>query len=414
MLSNVDLWNALKQLYPNFRNHTAQWTKDTFTEKGFEALKRSDVGAINEYYLLSLRVLLNRVDYSNAKDLFDNIDFGEAFSSPYGGYLQRIAVNSVKPVNPAWKGLENGQTLDPFVVRRGTMQERFFPQNFDYQSLITIPDESLYKNMFISEYGVSEVYSGFMQALENGWILQKYTNKMECLNAYLNSTEYPLKATQYIDIPVAAETPTADELKYMWVQIQNNLTAMLNNPQSGAYNSLGFESTQNRDSLRFLLKQGYKTLFNTEVLVSAFNPEYLGINLPIAEVPNFGGLKPFKEAAYTTPLYEVYDSLGTVIGYSETEGATTATIDFDAVYWQDPNEDIIGIIADRALIFESTQNGYQVEPIRNPRGLYTNFWASSPNNFVGVDPLYNCLVLRKSTPVSEYATSRTNTAYVNV
>jgi len=404
MISNVDLWNLIREEYPNFASHTAKGTSDLFTARGFEALQRSDIGTLNEFFQLSLRVILNRVDFSNAKDILNEVDFGESFATPYGGYLQRIAVNSVLPVSPAYKGLANGSDPSPFVVKKGELTERFFEQNFDYQALLTIPDESLYKNMFVSEYGMSEVYSGFMQGLANAWTLQKYANKMEAINAYLNSIKYPIKTTQYINVGVAGITPTDTELVDMWTKIKTMISAMVNAPQSGAFNALGYKSTQDRGSLRILMRQGYKPLFEAYVLSGAFHPDYLGLDMPIAEVPNFGGLTPYANVGLTTPLYPVYDSLGTIIGYNTTQGATTVTVEIDDVHWKDPNEDIIAIIADRALVFESTQNGYQVEPIRNPRGLYTNFWASSPNNFVGVDPLYNCLIVRKATEVAETQT----------
>ena len=41
------------------------------------------------------------------------------------------------------------------------------------------------------------------------------------------------------------------------------------------------------------------------------------------------------------------------------------------------------------------QNGYEVTPIYNPRGLYTNYWANRPNNGINWDPLYNMVVFRK-------------------
>lgn len=412
MISNIDLWNFLKQKYPNFASQTAKWTKDTFTEKGFEALQRSDLGSVNEFFNLSIRAILNRVEFSNAKDPLDEGDFGESFGTPYGGYLQRIAVNSVKPVSPAFKNLENFTSPDPFVVRKGSVSERFFEQNFDYQSLITIPDDALYKNMFVSEYGISEFVAGLMQGLNNGWILQKYVNKLEALNAYLNSIKYPLKDTQNIYCSVAGTTPTPEELVDIWVKISQNVSALVNAPQTDGFNSFGFASTQNRDSLRILMKQGYKSLFNAYVMTGAYNPEYLALDLPIIEVPNFGGLVPYADSAYTTRAYPVYDTLGTVIGYSQTENSTTVTISFDDVFYSDPNEDVIAIVADRALLFESTQNGYEVEPIRNPRGRYNNYWASAPNNFVGVDPIYNALIFRAGTPTSEttYTQSRTGVA----
>lgn len=70
------------------------------------------------------------------------------------------------------------------------------------------------KTIFISEYGMSEYIAGILQGMENGWIVQKYENKLEALNAALNSTTYPLANTQVFNLEYAnPDAPTAEELR---------------------------------------------------------------------------------------------------------------------------------------------------------------------------------------------------------
>ena len=57
---------------------------------------------------------------------------------------------------------------------------------------------------------------------------------------------------------------------------------------------------------------------------------------------------------------------------------------------------MIAIIADKGWLFESIQNPYRVEPIRNPAGLYQNYWASAPNNAILVDALYNVVAVKRA------------------
>ena len=66
------------------------------------------------------------------------------------------------------------------------------------------------------------------------------------------------------------------------------------------------------------------------------------------------------------------------------------------VYWDDPNKDVYAILADKGLVFQMRQNPYEVKPIYNPRGLYTNYWASSPNNGIFVDHYYNMVVFKNT------------------
>ena len=74
------------------------------------------------------------------------------------------------------------------------------------------------------------------------------------------------------------------------------------------------------------------------------------------------------------------------------DGSGTDYYTEDVVYL-DPNSSVMAVIADKGAVFTSRQNGYTVEPQRNARGLYTNYFASSPNNTVAYDPLYNFVVI---------------------
>lgn len=399
-ISNLDLWNLIRQKYPNFANHTAKGTKETFTKEGFEALQRTDVTAINDFYELSMRVFLQVVDISQAKDPFDISDVGENYSNAYGGIIQRLSIPSVKPVSPGYRGLKNGDSVDPYVVYKSEAQERFFKVNFDYQSLITIPDVEMYKNMFISEFGMSEAFAGWLKGLENGYVLQKYVNKLEVLNTMINSTKYALQDSQKVDVTIS-ETPTSDELVNLWLSFKNVISAMEAAPQTSAFNAYKFASTQDTGRLRLVIRQGFKNALSSKVLASAFNPNQIGLNenIKIVEVANFGGLVPYTDESKGTQLYPVYDKLGHQVGYDTEQNkvidsGTAPMYTEEQVYFDDPNADVIAVLMDKGALFTSTQNAYSVRPIINPRGLYTNYWASAPGNTIAGDPLYNFVVFK--------------------
>lgn len=394
-LTNINIWNSLRDKFPTFRNHTSKGTADLFTERGYEALKNSDISAIDEFYGLTLRVYLQFVNVQDAKDPFSDKGFGESYDVPFGAILQRMSVDTVKPVSPAYKGLKDGDAPNPFVVRKAPVKERFFRQNFDYQSLITVPDDFVMKSIFINEYGMDDFMTGVMRSLENGWKVQNYLNKLEALNAYINSSNYPLQATQLYNVQQAGNVMTADELKAFVIATKNAVEGMQIGAQTDAFNSYKFKTTQDKGRLKMLIRAGYSTLLSTEVLASTFHDDRLALDIDYIVVENFGGLQPYQEAAFTTPLYPVFDDLGVVIGYNTVAGSSDVTVTEDKVFWKDPNADVVAMIADKGLLFEGKQNPYQVEPIRNPRGRYTNMWASSPNNTVAVDPIYNAVVFKK-------------------
>lgn len=450
-LTNLQLWNYLRDKYPTFKSNTAEGTKDLFTSAGFEQLQQFNGQALNDFFGLSLRVFLQKITVADVKDLLEGQGFGESYSTPYGGYVQRIAVSSIKPVTPAFKGLQDGDSPDPFVVRKPESGEQFYKQNFDYQSMITIPDMGLYKNMFIQENGMSEYMSAIMKALANGYKLQVYNNKLEALNAAINSATYALQATQEFETadPIAditavnsGDKSVAYASKYInFVNLVNNIVdGMVYTPATGAFNKAGFETVQDISRLKLLTRPA---LANGLKTISKLNDaKEMSLNIDVVKLPDFGGLTPTLTASETYAAGTVYVSNDSTPTYTEfkalTAVASTATIAatltgvvrteindnfgvkvadayylndvvtvgqtaYDTIYVPvsqtrnvDPNEDILAVIADKGLVFENVQNPYNVEPIRNPRGLYTNFWCSSVNNGIVVDNYKNFVVIRKA------------------
>lgn len=393
-VTNLDLANMVLKIYPSFKSHTASVTEKTFTEAGFEKMQNYDPTFKNDFFELSMRVWLNVVNISHSKDILAERDFGEYFDQPWGGIIQRMAVDSIKPISPAYKNLKNGDSPDPFVVRKPTTNERFFRQNFDYASLVTIPDDFQMKQIFISEYGMSEYMAGIMEGLQNGYTTQVYLNKLAALNSAINSTVTPLLPTQSVNVSISTD-PTDEELKAFLLSVMNVITAMTEmGPQTGAFNAGGFVSTQDKSRLRLLVRGGFKNELKVKTLLGAFNPDMLNTGVEIIPVPNFGGITYTDSTG--TALYPVYDSLGTQIGWNTVEDADVVTVTNSEAVAVDPNADVFAVLADKGVIFECRQNGYEVEPIRNPRGRYTNMWASSPNNTIAYDSLYNMVVFRKA------------------
>lgn len=416
-MSNATFWNMARAKNPQFASHTAKGTADLFSEKGFEALKLNDLGAINEFFEISLRIAFQKVDIANARNPLASVGLVEVYDTPNGGFTQRIAINSIKPVSPAFKGLEDYGTVDPFIVRKPTDSERFFGQNFDYQSFITIQDFQV-KQIFISEYGMGEFISGILQGLANGYVLQEYVNTKEAINTAINSTTYALKDTQKLEVASWTDNTPADaDLKSLVLTLKDLATAMRTQAQTGMYNAMGFETYVDPSDYVVLMRAGIKNRIQLQLEIGAFNPETLTIPFDTVEISDFGGLVPYDSS---TKLQPVYDQLGVVVGYIDalatingyatkrasdgewivniTVGGSTADTTIvhpENVTWTDENSEVLAVVAQKGLVFENKQNPYVVTPIYNPRGLYTNYWASSPNNSINVDPNYNMIVVQK-------------------
>ena len=455
-LTNLQLWNYLRDKYPSFKQITAEGTKDLFTSRGFEQLQQVNPQALNDYFGLSLRVFLQKITVAKVRDVLGSQDFGEKYETPFGGYIQRVAVSTTLGMTPGYKGLQDGDSPDPFIVNKGEQSEQFFQQNFDFQSLITMPDMGLYKNMFIQERGMSEFFAAKMQGMNNGYVLQVSVNKREAINAYLNSQTYPLQDAQEVETPdpiadiiaiTDADKSVAYAAKYInFVNFVNNIVdSMVFTDATGAYNKANFETTQDISRLKLLCRP---TLANGLKSIAKLNSaEDMSLNIDIVKTPDFGGITPTLTASETyaagtvylandsTPTYDefkaltasaatatiaasltgvvrtsIYDKLGRKVadayylaGGVASTGSGNDVTSYTTIYVPkkytrtfDPNEDVIAIIADKGMVFENIQNPYTVEPIRNPRGLYTNYWASSPNNGIVVDNYANVVVIRKA------------------
>ena len=62
----------------------------------------------------------------------------------------------------------------------------------------------------------------------------------------------------------------------------------------------------------------------------------------------------------------------------------------------DPNANVLAVIADRRLIREYITNPYTLRNIVNPRGLYMNTFADAVDNAIVVDPTKNLVVVRNA------------------
>lgn len=397
IMSNEQLWNYLREVNPSFKNHTSIATTDLFTEKGYEQLKREDLSAIDEFFQLSLRVAFQKVDVSAARNPLENSSLVEVYDTPNGGYVQRIAVDSIKPVSPAYINLQDGDGPDPFAVRKPSSHERFFPQNFDYQSFISI-QEVMVKRIFLEEYGMSAYIAGIMQGLENGYTIQRYENILECLNTAINSTNSPLKDSQQVQI--ANWTGSDANLKDFILLVKDLATAMEVSPQTDAFNANSFATSVRARDHVLLVRAGLKNKIEVELEVGAFNPDRLALPFEVKEVENFGGIYYTGISAEDpdTPMniYPAVDQFGARVKdkwVTADSDPVELAQEFTDIQAHDPNEGVIAVLAQKGVIFENIQNAYSLRPIFNPRGLYTTYWADAANNSVCYDANYNLVTI---------------------
>lgn len=411
--TNAQMWDYLRSHNTNFANITSKATSDLFTARGFEALKTTNPEAINDFFNLSMRVAFQKVNVENVKNPLERAGIVERYDTPTGGLVQRMTIHSLKPTSPLYKDLTNGSSVDQQKIRKAIAKEYLYQQNFDYQSYVTLQDFQI-KTIFISEYGMTDFIAGVMKSLANGYVKQSYANELDCLNAAINSTDYPLKDSQKIALASWTDAgPTAAELTDLVRNIQDIESAIETSPSTDAFNAGNFDTAYEPEDFVVLMRAGIKNRIKLNVEMGAFHPDKLDLKMAVHEVQNFGGLIPYytDENQQDYRMYPMYSSVtGEMIGYSLTEGKTGTTADFaeSDIWFLDPNADVLAVIAQKGLLFENIQNPYSVVPAPyNAAGLYTTYWASSPNNAIVTDYTYGLIAILKPSTTRSIKTDGT-------
>lgn len=420
--TNAQLWDLARDADKNFASITSKATADLFTARGFEAIRLENANILNDFYRISLKVVLNLIRMSSTSDILAEQDFGESFSEPFGGIYQRIRVDELPSLSAPYKGLVDGISIDDQKVRKAHVVEEFYEVNFDYFNRVTIPDLALYKDMWTSGVDLPRYEAAIASRLNEAYINQKFENKLEALNAGINSVTYPLKDTQKAKVVVSnVDALTSTEIIKFIQTLRDIVDEMRYTPQTDIFNTADYMDHQDLGRLRILMRPAFANQLAT---ISKLNStEDMSLPAPVVKVKNFGGLKPYVMDSDTKVyLQPIYDADGKRVAYVDagvtvngparydatsqkwivnvTSGSTTADTNqtVTTCQFEDPNEAIQAIIADKGVIFEIIQNPYEVRPSApNASGMYQNLNAVCPNNTIKYDRSYNLITVSVTT-----------------
>ena len=296
-VKNSELFKLAQKYNPEFQKHTAKITADRL-DLGWEANKQfaTNPQPISEWFSVVMTMILNKVDVAKVRNVLEDYGVAEAYDTPFGNAIERLAVNAIKPVSPRFRGLKNGDSVDMFTVRKPDLSQRFFVQNFDMSNFITLQEYQI-KLILQNEFGMEQITSGIMAQLENSLKKQTYLNELEALSHGINSTDFPLKDTQKVNMNGWTDGAVTDDQLLEFVQIAKNLAYELTLvPSTSAYNAGDFDSAVDKDDYVMLVRPEVLTDIQTKLRVGAYNPEDIAIPFDVKPVLNFGGLVPYKEA----------------------------------------------------------------------------------------------------------------------
>ena len=402
-LTNAQFLTAVSKVAPEFKELASKNSREVFTEAGFESLANlpGTEDAVTRFYNIALLVGLQTVEHAKFKDVLANMGILERLQMTMGAYKQENRVQRIKNVNPAWlgkdgTGLKNGDSVDPYVVRKPVIEQNYYGLNWNYQNFFTLQDFDLKLGWVTPNDGIQSIVSAIYEMVDLDRLETEYSKFFEVLNGAINSTKHPLADTQQIVLDSWSATPTDEDVKSLIRVLKNIVEVFDSMPSVDIYNAGKYPNGADASDMTMLVRVGIKSKIDT-VMAYVFGPDYLQFPIKVKAVPNFGGIKHYaaSDKTFKTELVPVVDTYGAFTGYYSADGTTTGQIAEADTVEVDPNEDGIAGIAQKGVIFELIQNEMKVRPIINPRGEYQNTFFNQMNNGINYNHFKNLITISK-------------------
>lgn len=371
--SGVDVFNAIRNSSPILQSRFPEATASNLKEIGMN-LSMSDVQTRQEF-IYGLLKMVSAVFVKNTtitNPLSALIKGGQYYA--WGDLIENIKVRVAQAVDPKFlidtRG--TGKTIDPFVQKMPEYVTEFFQSNLPLQYLVTVDQWQLQK-AFESAQGMGALISAILESITNAINVDLFQAGKDIFNKYINDTTHTLGEGQVMEVDDVIDEASG---KSFILSVKNLINAM--QFPTKAFNPSKLLQTSSSSTLTMYVRPEVMNNISVNTLAGAFNRDDLDLTpvdgsgrLRIKTLDNFGGIKPIKTTDQTkTELTPKYDSLGSVIGFVDSDGADVAESD---ITYLDINEDVIAVIASPdAFGMALKQQNYS--PIYNPRGEYVNYW----------------------------------------
>lgn len=409
-MTNSEVLKVLKTVKTTW---VAKLTDEIFTANGFQELVDNDYQLLEDFFGLSIRVVLNKILEANPRIPEYYSAIVEEFATEEGGILQRINTTIPRPTSPAYRNLQNGSWVNDYKIRKPKASERFYRQNFDFATWITIQEINLRK-IFLSENGIAEFVGSITRGLEKSYYIAKFEMMKKVLHGAITSTQTPLQDTQKINATgdntalanITSNTPVDVQLAWkQFVFVLEELKDIMNsNPLLDSYNASKFENGVDPSEMVLLIRHSvYNWVKKNMGFINGGTGllEKMESSLPfkIRVVEDFGDAQRVLASDHTTLLKEVYDDDGTPLGWNETGGTGTESDvlppeDIDVVF---SDEDTFAVLIQRGAIFSTRMNPFTIRAKESYRGMYINYIANCPNGAFNYDSNYNLITFSKAT-----------------
>lgn len=198
----------------------------------------------------------------------------------WGAILQKIKVDMPQAVEDASVELEDGKSIDPYIVTKPVTHQKFFVVRSPYDFKITTQYRWL-KEAFLSEGAMMSFISAVNGEAENALELSQENLARMCMNNFIANTDTSQQVKLLTMYNTASgKTLTVDNalldesfLRFAVGQIKLKMIQM--EMMSTQFNREGLQRHTPRADQRFVVRADFQLAMETQVEYAAFHDEYV-------------------------------------------------------------------------------------------------------------------------------------------
>lgn len=206
----------------------------------------------------------------------------------WGAIVQKIKVEMPEVVEDATYSLEDGKSVDMYIVRKPKAKQKFFAIRTPYSCYVSIQQKQL-KAAFLNETAMGSFISAVFGEIRNKLELSIENNSRLCIANFmaLTGTSQQINlVTNYNNITNAgltAEKALYDEAFLRYAIGQMNMYSKKMRTMSTLYNKEGYVRFTPDSSQMFGLINEFQTAMETQVQYAAFHDDYVkkGANIEV-------------------------------------------------------------------------------------------------------------------------------------
>lgn len=230
--------------------------------------------------------LVNRiavVKFTNTT-LNNPLSFFKSGSLPFGDTIQEIATDIVEAKE------FNGKYSDQFEYNDSEVHSAYHRINRTQLYERTITD-ILVRRAFVDEYGLQSLLNGLVNSLYKSNTVDEFIYTKQLISGFIDNSAYPIKDTQKIQVPnILSNSASKDDLNSFIVDVKKVMRR--GTFPSRNYNPSNLMNSFIPSDMVLILNSDVTSINEVNNLSSAFNPDYLDLNVPIISVDNLSTSNP--------------------------------------------------------------------------------------------------------------------------